>query len=674
MPERIGGYRLIRRLGRPGGFGAVYEAEAPDGSHVAVKVLHAEVLEGTDRARFRREINALRRASHPNLVRYVNDGEAEEGGRRYHFVVMELLSGRSLRALLDERGALMPAEAMNIAREIARGLAALHDSGIVHRDLKPANVLVCDDGRVVLVDFGVSRFLDYSTVTRDGLFVGSLRYAAPEQLSGEAVPASDLHALGAVLFEMLTGRRAFNAQGDFAVIQQIREEMPDPVSAHADVPPTLERLVASLMEKEPFDRPGSAAVVVEALAPVAAIPRGIDRSPYPREHAPRLFVRVRHDVEAAVSASLAGAVPDALVVNIADSSPKPLTLARRAANYHGIGLGVDPQLMRMAFARWADVASLGNLPYAPTTLAPHLPDTLSSRASIDHLAREVIQAQVESGANMLFAAHFPIAASNDDWQRRNPSLLASSIAAAKAHGLPLWALAAVSPEVICSEERQSAYVSRLVQGDPSGWLLAVDTLGSRAPLSTLVWGLRLGVLLQERGAPVVVARATGIRRLVYALGLGAEIGLGRYDGFRISDLRDGGGPGQTPPYLEIPELLCSLPAAVAKAVLRSGVLPECPCRSCVEAGNVEMRVAHAGSHNATIAIRERDALAAVTVPERVRELREQLAGALAIERRLRAVGALERPLPHLRLWPKVLDAVEEIGMLGDERLRRRFSA
>lgn len=674
LPDRIGDYEILRPLGKPGGFGAVYEASAPSGDLVALKVFHAEVLDGTDRVRFQHEIKTLQEVRHPNVVSYIDSGEAETAQRTYHYIVMDLLEGRSLRQVLDEKVKLAPARAMDVARQIARGLEALHARGVVHRDLKPQNVMICVDGRVVLVDFGVSRFLDYSTVTRDGVFVGTLRYAAPEQLSGDAVPASDLHALGALLFEMLTGSRAFDAHGEFALLQQIREDAPDPVGAYADVPAQLEQLVGQLLEKEPLDRPGSAGAVAEALAPVTRVSPGVQRAPYPRDHAPRVLIRVRYDVEAAVAASLAGAVPDALIVNIRDRSAKPLTLARRAAQYHGLDLGIDPMLMRMGFARWANMESLRGLPYTPDALAPHLPRHFATRASVAKLARTVIEAQSDAGATIAFAAHFAVGAREDEWQRRNASLLAASLEAGKAFDLPVWAVAAVVPESICSPDDQTEYVNRLVRGEPAGWLVCVDGFGARATQTTLLWTFRLALLLQERGAPAVLARATSLRRVAFALGLGVEIGLGRYDGFRYSDMRDGGGAGHSPPYFEIPELLRSLPPDVALKVLHSGVLPNCECVSCARAASPEEQVAAAGAHNAATAMSERDALALTSPTERVAELREQIAGAVAVEARLRQRGALQHTLPHLRLWPKILDQAEQMGLLDEARLARRLSA
>ncbi len=184
LPDQFAGFRLRRPLGKPGGFGAVYEAERA-GERVALKIFHAELLDDVELERFQREVRGLVKVRHPNLVSYVDSGSTVHGGRRWHWIAMELLTGLSLREELEAAGGrLMPARALQLAQQIALGLAALHDVNIVHRDVKPENVFVCADGTVKLLHFGVARFLDYSSLTQDGRFIGTLWYAAPEQLRG----------------------------------------------------------------------------------------------------------------------------------------------------------------------------------------------------------------------------------------------------------------------------------------------------------------------------------------------------------------------------------------------------------------------------------------------------------------------------------------------------------
>lgn len=673
LPDRFAGFRLVRPLGKPGGFGAVYEAER-DGERVALKIFHAELLDEVELERFQREVRGLCKVRDPSLVTYVDSGATEHGGRRWHWIAMQLLEGCSLREELEGSGGpVMPARARHVAQQIALGLAVLHEANIVHRDVKPENVFVCTDGTVKLLDFGVARFLDYSSLTQDGRFVGTLRYAAPEQLRGDAQPATDLHALGAVLFEMLTGRRPFRGD-ELAVYGAILDERPDPPSAFVDaVPPDLDHLVCDLLEKEPFDRRASAAHVAEALQPgLAVVAASPGAEPYPRDRAPGLYFRLRHDVGDAAQAGLKNARPDGFVAGINDLSP--LREARRFARALGVGFGADPVLMRMAFPRFSHTKSLRELPYAPSSLAAHHPDDLRALDTARSLARAVVDYQDQVGADFFFSATFALQSLADPWLARLPTLLDASLAARDVYGKPMFAVIAAALEDLCSEEGQITLANRMGRGDPDGYWLALDCLTAKSSAAELLFGLRFGLLLQERGRKCVLARATSIRRLAWALGLATEVGLGRYDGFRVSDLRGGPGPGYTPARFELPSLLSSLAPDAAARVLATGLSAEidCPCPSCSEAGDdLDARVRAAAAHNAWVICHERDALDGVAPVQRVAELEEQIGAAQQSGRRLRRSRALDQPLRHLAVWLEALAEARRAGLLEPSPLRRR---
>jgi serine/threonine protein kinase len=248
FPGEIAGFRLIGLI-NDGGFGDVYEAER-DGERFALKVFRNELADGVDLERFRREVRVLRELEHPNLVRYVDSGEVVKAGRIRHWLAMELLEGRTLRAELEASGGRLPiARVREIARQVAFGLAALHERGIVHRDLKPSNIHIGVDGTVRLLDFGVVSLLDTTTITVAGRVPGTLAYAAPEQLRNEPGVSIDLYAVGVVIYEMLTGRRPH--RGDAAALYAaILNEEPEPPRAfNPQVPRELEQLIMSLLEK-----------------------------------------------------------------------------------------------------------------------------------------------------------------------------------------------------------------------------------------------------------------------------------------------------------------------------------------------------------------------------------------------------------------------------------------
>jgi len=262
-PNRIGPYRLIRVIGR-GGMGAVYLAEHSDTRRqVALKVLPPEYAAMPDRvARFLREGMAGTRLRHPNIVETYEVGE--ENGTYY--IAMEYVQGESLRERLDRR-ALDLRQSLDIALQVAEALAHAHSRHIVHRDLKPSNIMIAADGTAKVMDFGLAKVADASTVTMAGVLMGTAAYISPEQARGEATDArSDLYSLGVMLYEMISGQLPFTAETTAAVIFKHINEQPIPVRRLApDVLPAVDGLVWRLLHKQPERRFQSALELASAI-------------------------------------------------------------------------------------------------------------------------------------------------------------------------------------------------------------------------------------------------------------------------------------------------------------------------------------------------------------------------------------------------------------------------
>ncbi len=260
-----GRYRLLELLGQ-GGMATIYRArDAQLERDVAVKLLRPEFGQDPDfLARFRDEARAAASLSHPNIVAVFDFGEDAAGEQ---FIVMELVDGQDLASILRENGPLAPRQAARIAADVAKALHAAHTRGIVHRDVKPSNILISRDGRVKVADFGIARALDDAQVTLPGVTMGSVHYFAPEQARGEpATGASDVYALGIVLFEMLTGHRPFSGDGAAAVaLARLTTTPPRPSALRASVPPALDSIVLRAMALNAVDRYSSAASMAGAL-------------------------------------------------------------------------------------------------------------------------------------------------------------------------------------------------------------------------------------------------------------------------------------------------------------------------------------------------------------------------------------------------------------------------
>jgi eukaryotic-like serine/threonine-protein kinase len=251
--EVIGGRYELEELVGSGGMSSVYKAhDTLLERHVALKVLHEHRTDDEFVERFRREARAVAQLSHPNIVTVIDRGEDE--GRQ--FIVFEYIDGKTLKDCLDEHGRMPVRRALELAIEVARGLAFAHDHGLVHRDVKPQNVLLNGDGSAKVTDFGIARSLEVQGVTQSGTVLGTSSYIAPEQATGRAVePATDVYSLGVVLFELLTGRVPFTGESFVSVaMQHVAEPPPNVLDLRPEVPVRVANAVDRALAKSPGDR------------------------------------------------------------------------------------------------------------------------------------------------------------------------------------------------------------------------------------------------------------------------------------------------------------------------------------------------------------------------------------------------------------------------------------
>lgn len=269
-------YRVVRHLAT-GGMGTVYDVEDTTvGKRYVLKALHPRLVQRDDLVRrMAAEARVLARLSHPNIVEVVTAGATADALALPYFV-MERLNGQTLRTILEKKGALEQAHAVRIAADVLDALQHAHDAQIIHRDVKPENIFLHRSLQGVtttkLLDFGIMRVLDGSGADTQGRFVGTLRYAAPEQIRGESLsPATDVYAAGLVLYEMLAGRGPFDDRldGESIGAAHLRVEPPH-ISAFADVGADVGEVLMASLAKEPAARPRDAATMAARLREVLA--------------------------------------------------------------------------------------------------------------------------------------------------------------------------------------------------------------------------------------------------------------------------------------------------------------------------------------------------------------------------------------------------------------------
>jgi serine/threonine-protein kinase len=264
-----GRYRLVRSLGH-GAMAEVWEAnDELLQRQVAVKILHPHLRRAAMIERFRAEGLATARLRHPAIVTVYDTISLPD----VDAIVMELVDGRTLRFVLDQRGTLPIDRAVHIAAAVADALHAAHSTGVIHRDVKPANIIVAKDGSVKITDFGIAKSGFTLDLTEAGTYVGTARYVAPEQGRGEPATArSDVYGLATVLYEMLVGRSPFVADHDDALaLARLHRDAPSVRTSRPDVSPALDAVIARALAREPRDRYPSAAAMADALRRSAAI-------------------------------------------------------------------------------------------------------------------------------------------------------------------------------------------------------------------------------------------------------------------------------------------------------------------------------------------------------------------------------------------------------------------
>lgn len=273
-------YQAVGRLGS-GGMAEVYEAfDRVLGRTVAIKVLHPTYSRDPNFvARFRREAQAAANLTHHNIVAVYDWGQL----KNTYYIVMEKVEGESLKDLINRQGPLPLSLALNIAKQIAAALSFAHKRGVIHRDIKPHNILLTEDGTAKVADFGIAQ-ADSSSLTQEGMVVGTAQYISPEQAEGlPATEASDIYSLGVVMFEMLTGVSPFQGDTPVAVaLKHLQEPIPSPRAINPRIPEGVEAVIFKCLAKNPLDRYQSA---LELKADLERIEKGlpIEVSPFSDE-------------------------------------------------------------------------------------------------------------------------------------------------------------------------------------------------------------------------------------------------------------------------------------------------------------------------------------------------------------------------------------------------------
>lgn len=382
-------YQPIEQIGT-GGMATVWRArDTLLGRLVAVKRLLPHLAQDPDAAaRFQREAQAAAGLSHPGIVTVFDTGEDDDGP----FIVLELIEGTTLAAHLAETGPFDPGTVTDIVAQVGSALDHAHALGVIHRDIKPANLILDSEGRIRLADFGIARTVDdRATITESGELVGTITYLAPEILSGDpATPASDVYSLGAVTFELLTGRPPFQAGTPAALLEAVRSA--EPPTLRGVAPDQMASAVSAAMARAPSARPASAGDFAAALIGSATLVMAAGKHPTPALATPSEEPTVVTSTPFPAPPPAGDPEPTGRVRwSLAALLLAVLALAAAAMSERSPGGTEDPRGPVAAEPTITTIATTTTIPTTtvPTTTSTTIPTTTTTAVTAESVAGEI---------------------------------------------------------------------------------------------------------------------------------------------------------------------------------------------------------------------------------------------------------------------------------------------
>jgi serine/threonine protein kinase len=656
--DKIDGYAIIEDIGA-GAFGRTYKAEK-GGQFYAIKILKEDAIQSEiDFKRFQRECKALQKVDSTFVVKFHDQGVMLKNNIQNFYLVMEYLEGKNLAKVLSE-GQLDEVMIKDITNQILSGLLNLKKANIVHRDIKPENIFLTSQGRIKLLDFGLVKMLDYSSITLTGEAVGTLSYMPPEEIEGKAVDhRSDLYSLGVVLFHMLTGRYPIEsaARNLMTMALAILRNPPErPSKFNSRISNAFENILMRLLEKEPFQRFSD---MKELMGIISATPIfaqefmemvGEDRSFKEKKFFVRLLQNEKTELETFLTTNTLDGVD--FQANYLPRSRSVLGSLKAK----GVPFFFDPSTNRLTFSKFSETKSLTALPYVYDKKSRLTPKRLQSIGDLQRYAKDVLEWQLKYDASYLVAPFHFSENLKSEWLQIDLKLLEESkeYLAGKRIEKPLFCGICTNIEDLTDEDNRNSLVNLYSRSTADGYIFYVDMIDERTtnPIQLHSYiSLLLAFKVLKR--PIIAGR-------VGSLGLGL-ISLG-VDGFTngISSLRSfsakmlleerGKGYDMEKKYY-VPQLFQYLKIGVARRLFQSYEFQKlkCSCEYCSGSSLTSLDKV-AKLHFLKIRTDEVARINSMVGKERVRDFVKRAGEAFELNRKVEnAIGKLP-PYYHLKVW------------------------
>lgn len=662
----INGYKTKPEwfLGK-GSFGSVYKAEK-DGKFYAIKIFQTELLKDEYKKFLDREVAALKKIDHPQVVKFYESGIFADKGFDYFYIVMDFVEGDKLSTYIgtgDEK------TIVDIIKSIISTLDFVHKKGILHRDLKPDNIVVTRGGKPVLLDFGLSKLIDYTSIIQTGEHVGTFHYMSPEQISDSKNidSRSDYFSIGTILYQLLTGILPFDAPNLPALIFQIQNRYPrTPSDVNPSISNQVENIILKLLEKQPHARYQKASEIIDAF------------SAKPVQKKKRLNLEIKNYIRLLNTDKRI--FQEAFKKGFIENTLYPANLfARfhptvRVITDTQISFTTDPSTNRLAYPAFTKTLGVQELPYSSgEETTPIQKKNFSSIGQVQDYVKKVIDFQIKYGVNELAAPFFYAKDPTDEWFSINLKLLKEATDFRDTHypDMPLWAGICMNVNNWYDDDVKNEILNKYVKHAPDGIFVYGDPIGSEASLPIVFHYADLLLKLQQSaGVPVVAARVNGLGLILLAAGIsGISSGVAGLDSFRediLSSMTEI--DYVVEPRYYIPELMTMIQLkggittklkALRDSSLAKALGCGCPyCRGVTEGDNIPL--SNIKLHFLFRRFTEIKELQAVKQEKRLEFIEDKINKAIGYERILAKAGVkITTSFSHLNTWKSLVEQLKK---------------
>lgn len=601
--QTINGYSFTDFIGS-GGFGSVYKA-TKDGNTYAIKVFREDYIlqeykHSGENNRIQREIDIMKTVNHPFLVKYVDDFKGSDLSVPSYFLVMEFAEGETLQKIIKNKGLTSEAQVVSIFKNILEGIKGLHQvrgddesKGIIHRDLKPENIIVNGD-QVKILDYGISKVIDYTALTSTGNFLGSPLYSSPEQItdSKNIDKRSDLYTLGIIFYEMLTSKVPYVFNNLPELIDRIKNESPIPPRKYfADITNKFENIIFKLLEKNPYQR----YLNIDELITVFNSEDAILKREY--DTTPKFVLRLWNDgtvLEEYLKTSTTTIYVDFPAIH--QFQQKKLLQLIQGDQFVKI---IDPETVRFAYDTYTDREGLKKLPYCPPNFEVITPAYLNSYKKQQDYVKLVIDEEAKLGADIFVSPYhythnttvLPTYKQNpvEQWFDLDIKLLKESID--YKNSVPayadkkLYAGICINSSSLTDQQYKNDLLNYYSAHECDGYIVYADGIDRDSSAVVLFHYIDTLLRLQRfTGRPVIAGRLNSLGLGLISLGLvGFSSGAARFESFSEELHKDAAVGYNLYERYYFPELLGTVSIEKKKPTRLnqiSNVLGACQCRYC----------------------------------------------------------------------------------------------